>query len=269
MIDPVHICCLAKNEGKYLREWLLFHQLIGVSHILLYDNSSTDDTRQVIQPFVESGFVDVVPWLWSSPCQLAAYHDAIYRYRGRKLWLAFIDLDEFLFSPLFDTIPEALESLCQTISHSAFGVNWCCFGSGNRLNYSSEPVIERFIWRLATSNPVNTHIKSLVWMNQQVRVGGDPHYFDVQHGTYSENGDPIHGPLAPHSSAILRINHYVTKSAEELRAKIIRGRADVTDPYSPGAYDSYHAREIEDRDIQRFLPELRQRLKDRTETVDV
>ena len=259
MNERVHICAIAKNEGRYVREWCLFHQIVGVEHITIYDNASTDNMLEVLQPFIDSGFVDVMDWPRAKPSQFAAYQHYIDGHRG-PWWTAFIDIDEFLFSPQLDTISEVLAAICQIISHSAIGVNWCCFGSGGQQNYFPFPVIERFTWRAFTTNSVNDHIKSVIWMDQPVRVGGDPHLFEVAGGTFSESNARITRPLSPHTSALLRLNHYVTKSDEELDVKMARGRADVVEFYVPGAFDGYNVREVDDREIQRFLPELKRRL---------
>ena len=259
MTDPVYICAISKNEGKYLVEWILFHQIVGVEHITIYDNGSTDDTLEVLQPFVESGFVTVISWPMPSPSQFAAYQHFIDRHRDESIWAAFIDVDEFLFSPVFPTISDALDAIPHR--RSAVGVNWMVCGNSGRQAYSSEPMIERFTWRLYCSNPVNLHIKSAIRMDQKVQVGGDPHFFQVEHGTWNENGDRLFGPFSvSHSSSLLRLNHYVTKSDEELAAKIARGRADFNQPRQLSDFDGYSALEVEDREIQRFLPELKRRL---------
>jgi hypothetical protein len=258
--EPVHICAVSKNEGRYLHEWCLFHQIVGVDHITIYDNGSTDDTLEVLRPFVNSGFVDLIDWPHAVPSQLAAYQYCLNHHRGEQIWIVFTDIDEFLFSPVFPTISEALSAIPHR--SSAVGVNWMCFGNSGHQAYSPEPVIERFTWRLASTNPVNTHIKSLIWMGQDVHVGNDPHFFAVEHGTFTENGDIIDGPLSrSHSSNLLRLNHYVTKSDEELAGKIARGRADLAQPRQLSEFDGYHACEVDDREIQRFLPELKRRLE--------
>ena len=37
-----------KNEAAYLAEWIEFYRLIGVEHIYLYDNCSTDNPKAVL-----------------------------------------------------------------------------------------------------------------------------------------------------------------------------------------------------------------------------
>ena len=48
---------IAKNEASYIKEWLDFHIKQGVTNFIIYDNESTDNFREVLQPYIESGIV--------------------------------------------------------------------------------------------------------------------------------------------------------------------------------------------------------------------
>jgi hypothetical protein len=45
---------IAKNEASYLVEWLEFHRLVGIEHVYLYDNGSTDQTPELLRPYRDS-----------------------------------------------------------------------------------------------------------------------------------------------------------------------------------------------------------------------
>lgn len=266
MSAPVNICAIAKNEGRYIREWVLFHQLVGVLRIVVYDNASTDDTLAQLQPFVDSGFVYVVPWPMANPSQFAAYQDYVDKHCGQQAWTAFVDCDEFLFSPTHPTITQAIDRILARLDEpiGAIGVNWLCFGASGRQEYSPEPVIERFTWRDLVTNPVNTHIKSLVWMDQpRIQVGGTPHHFLTSMGTVDELGREVPGSFTgSHSSELLRINHYSSKSRQEWLDRSKLGKADrATMEIDPRWWSDRQAMEVEDREIQRWLPELKKRLE--------
>ena len=51
-----------KDEARFLPEWLAHHLNVGVEHVYVYDNNSSDDIERVIMPFVERGLVTYVPW---------------------------------------------------------------------------------------------------------------------------------------------------------------------------------------------------------------
>src|SRR5207248_10986601 len=60
MMRPLAICAIFKNEAPYLREWIEFHRLVGVSHFYLYRNGSTDDWEPVLRPYIGDGIATIV-----------------------------------------------------------------------------------------------------------------------------------------------------------------------------------------------------------------
>jgi len=259
-MDNLAIVAIFRQEALYLREWVEFHRLVGVSKFYLYQNRSDDAWEPICAPYVASGLLDITEWPNAACAQPAAYQHALQRLSGLPLWLAFIDCDESLFSPAFDTVPQALATLPK--NWGAVGVNWMCFGSSGQQEYSPEPVIERFTWRPKTESHFNLHIKSIVRADQRAEVGPTPHHFVTQNGTFNELGEPVLGPFTNgHHSNLLRINHYSSKSRGEwlLRSKLGKPDRDTMD-IDPAWYDERQAMDVDDRDIWRFLPALKERL---------
>lgn len=204
------ICAIFKNEARYLKEWIEFHLKQGVEKFYLYQNNSADKW-QFILDYPE---VDVTGWPMRNPSQLAAYQHCIDRLKGQKEWGAFIDVDEFLFSPLCPTLDEAMRDLPP--HWGAVGVNWVCYGSGGKMEWEDAPVTERFTKRTRLGDPMNLHIKSIVRMDQEVKAGTNPHFFEVERGTFDELGRKLTGAYTEtHTSCLLRINHYISKSYAE------------------------------------------------------
>jgi len=253
----VNICAIFRNESLYLKEWIEFHQIVGVGKFTLYQNNSDDDYLSILQPYIDREVVELIQWPMARPSQQPAYQH--YLDSHKEGWTAFIDCDEFLWSPRYATVQEAINSIP---TNSAIGVNWMCFGSSNKQEWEDAPVIERFTWRPAAENGVNQHIKSIICLDQDVRVGSDPHFFQVPRGTFTENGEQIGGPLAGrHSSSILRINHYSAKSYGEWLKRSQLGKPDRPGmDIDPAWYWDRQAMDVEDREIQRFLPELKRRM---------
>ena len=101
------ICAIFKNEARYLREWIEFHRIVGVEHFYLYNNNSTDGYLTEIENYIKEGIVDLFQWEMY-PGQVQAYMDCIQNKASTK-WLAFIDIDEFLFPVEHDGLLEVLE----------------------------------------------------------------------------------------------------------------------------------------------------------------
>ena len=241
--------CAFKNEAPYLDEWLAFCAAEGIDHVLLYDNASTDNAREVLRPWIHSGFVELVDWPlhWKSGSQIKAFKDALVRLRGRSRWAAFIDIDEFLFSPTGKRLPDVMR---QYEGHAGVVVNWQCYGSSGLKTRPSGLTIESYTRRAKTGWARNQRVKTIVdpaFAIEPQRA----HLFKVEpgHSLVTENFDPIsvvrtlnwrralrhlaarlpYLPFDPYSKtnpsirrvsvSTMRINHYVTRSDEEMPLK--------------------------------------------------
>jgi hypothetical protein len=269
MKDYLAICAIYRNEGPYLREWVEFHRLAGVDRFYLYDNRSTDDHAEVLRPYVEDGLVELTGWP-IYPAQMQAYQDCLLRQRRRARWMAFIDLDEFLFSPLERPLPEVL---AEYERWPGVGVNWAVFGTSGHRTRPPGLVTESYT-RRSQEWGANRHIKSVV-DPLEVRAFCMPHFFMLRSGpTVDERGRPITGPPFSHTDEVsferLRVNHYATKSEEEYRAKLARGPADSTVPKGERMDEAGIARrlghldQVTDETILAYLPRLRSALESGT-----
>src|SRR4051812_48015764 len=119
------VCAIFRDEARYLAEWVTFHRLQGVERFYLYDNLSTDDWRSELGPEIAAGIVEVRHWP-DVPGQASAYEDCLRRHRTDTRWIAFIDADEFLFSPTGKPLPELLRAFD---THPGVVVNWRVYGT--------------------------------------------------------------------------------------------------------------------------------------------
>ena len=255
------ICAIYRNEAPYLREWIEFHRLVGVERFYLYNHSSEDEHREVLAPYIDAGTVVVHDWP-VFPGQIQAYEDCLKRRRDESRWIAFIDLDEFLFSPVGSTVPDILREFER---FPGLAVNWAMFGSSGHETKPPGLVIENYLWRTANER-LNSIIKSIA-NPRRVSAFGTPHYFMYRHGvTVDALERPMYkAPLWRTESPSLdriRINHYMVKSAEEFRRKLERGHADGARPKPKEALTRWVKRynDVEDRTILMYLPQLREAL---------
>lgn len=257
-VRTLAVCALFRNEARYLDEWVRFHHAMGAQHFFLYDNNSDDDPRSVLAPFIDAGGVTLIPWPtpFHEGAQKKAYSDCLERTRGRFRWIAFIDIDEFLFSPTGRSLPAVLQSFA---AHPGVVVHWQCYGSNGQQAAGDAPVTERFTRRAPTGWVRNRKVKSIVDPARAIEVRS-VHHFGYLDGAQAvdETGLPVGfrskspfkrplkrwygrlwGPFRPLlwrlpidpytgtdiarpgvTSALLRINHYPVKSREEFRMKL-------------------------------------------------
>jgi len=278
------VCAIFRDEAAYLEEWVRFHQAVGVGHCYLYDNQSTDRPESVLAPHVAAGQVTLIPWPtpWHQGAQRQAYADCLARARRQCRWLAFIDLDEFLFSPSGRPLPEVLRRF-----ESAPGVvvHWQVYGSSGHASKLDAPVIERFTRRAPTTWVRNRKVKSIVDPRRTLAPLSVHHFayagdaaavdetgrtvrfrpksrfkkgFKRLYGRFYAHLEPVlrRLPVDPYKGAdidrpgvrvaLLRINHYPVKSRQEFLAKARLKKERRR--YEDLDYFSYHDRnEIEDK----------------------
>lgn len=212
------ICAIFREEAPFLAEWIDFHRKVGVSHFYLYNNFSTDDFRAVLEPYVRAGLVTLVDW--PTPVgQLPAYRDCIARHWQDVLWLALIDVDEYLFSPVQQDVTGILDSyrdLPGVCVWQAF------FGSAGHQTRPDVPLIEAYTRRAPFSV---TSVKTIV--NPRLVYKVDVHVSKFWAG---ENLDTARRRIVSDMQPVmdlLRINHYWSRSIADLDQKVRRGDAST------------------------------------------
>ncbi len=238
------VCAIAKNEGPYFQEWIEWHRKQGVEKFYVYDNESTDCTREVLEPYIRSGIVDYV-FFPGKKRQLAAYDDCFERHRTEARWIAVIDLDEFIVPIQDRSIPEFLHRMER---FSVVEINWLVYGSGGAREKVSGGVMERFRKHSFPEHKLNTHVKSIVdprrvctmiGCHEAARISG---YAADSHGNPLKKGFRDRKP----QQDVIRINHYAVKSYEEFLGKRARGRARINTLRDYSYFDQYDLNDIEE-----------------------
>ncbi len=220
------VCAIAKDEGQYFKEWIEWHLSQGVDKFYIYDNGSTDDTRDVLDPYVKSGVVDYT-YFPGHRKQLAAYDDCIDKHRFECRWLAFIDLDEFIVPLQHTSIPEFLE---QAEDAPAVEINWLVYGSGGQREKRKAAVMERFKCHSTPNHYLNRHVKSIVNPRRVFTMIGCHEAARISGYAVDSHNKPIkkHFREREPQQDVICINHYAVKSYEEFVEKQARGRASGT-----------------------------------------
>ena len=225
----VAVAAIMKNEGHYIKEWLDYHLLAGVDHFYIYDNDSSDNQEEILQPYINKGFVTYKIFPGENN-QKAAYHDAVRNFKLQCRYMAFIDGDEFIYTKNGKSISEVTdEILLNKKSAGGLCIHWHCFGSNNleKADYS-RGVLERFTRRAPDNYEHNSGCKA-VTNPRKIKIVTDPHcpsYFEGYHAI-NEKGDLSNGHNYPASTEKILINHYCVKSKEEyVTRKIPNGMSD-------------------------------------------
>lgn len=261
------ICAIFQDEAPYLKEWIEFHRLMGVEHFYLYNHRSRDHYKKVLRPYITSGLVELIdkPKVANrikvfNRLQCKCYTDCLIQARGVSKWIAFIDIDEYLFPVYRDNLPDVLKE------YEDFGglyANWRIFGTSYIRKIPKEQLlIESLTLCTPKSFPANHYVKSIV-RPEHASHFPNPHHPVYFAGYYQVNTDkiPFEGPFL--SSYVqtnkLRINHYWTRDEDFLyRIKIPRQKKWGG---NPNAQEITQGTNIEkDETILRFVPDLKTHL---------
>lgn len=217
------ICAIAKNEGPYFREWIDWHLSQGVEKFYIYDNESSDETKEVLLPYIESGIVEY-NYFPGRKRQLAAYDDCMERHRLDTRWIAVIDIDEFIVPVKDASITEFLQRMEGAASVE---INWMIYGSGGAKKKMEGDVMQRFRKHALPEHPLNCWVKSIIDPRQVCTMTGCHEAARISGKPVDSNGKVITTHFRDRAALhdVIHINHYAVKSYEEFLAKRARGRA--------------------------------------------
>lgn len=185
---------LFKNEEQYLKEWLDYHLSIKISHFYLYNNNSTDNFLEILEPYKDKiTFID-----WPGETRRSdAYTHACKNCDSK--WLAIIDSDEFIFSPMNLDVPELLKKM---EGYDSIEIFWQNFNSSGHIKKPSGPVLTSY-----TESYEDRHLKTIIQPKFMVSPI-DSHRFLT-----------ANSKIKSLKRRVLRLNHYIVKSREECEFK--------------------------------------------------
>ena len=226
MVEKLAVCAVVKNEGRYIREWLDFHYVVGVRRFVIYSNNSTDDTVALVQNWARSELVTLHHWP-NIPAQSDAYQHMIDSHRDVAEWCAFIDADEFLCPRTTLSLLEVLDGFGPDIG--GLYVHWLMFGSSGLTGYSPQPVTERFLRRAEETFGPNNIGKTIVRL-ACAKAPRNGHLILCNGRIVNDSGDEIdQGAWGIHTSTshrLVGLHHYFTKSSGEWIARRQIGKVD-------------------------------------------
>ena len=210
-----------KDEGRFLPEWIAYHQELGVEKFFVYDNGSTDGTASVLGPFISEGSVELVDWPHRPVSPSADLH-FLENFGPSCRWVAMLDADEFIRVES----PHVLRAWLEREEASpAVAMNWRYFGSSYFESVPDGLVVENFVRADAT---LDRHVKVIVQPGQVLKYR-NPHNHYYRRGRLARTVDhrrvlASFAETAQPDAAVV-LNHYVYRSRADYERKVLRGYA--------------------------------------------
>ena len=223
--DPAHhlvAMVRVKDEARFLPEWLAHHVNLGVEHVYIYDNNSTDDLAGAVEPFAARGLVTVVPWP-TVPASPGSHVDFLARYGPAARWCLFLDADEFVI----ERVPGAFARLlAEHEDWPAIAFNSWYFGIGGHETIPRGLVTEQF--RRAEAH-YNDHVK-VVAQPSAIHGYRNTHnfWYTAWRLARTQEGRRVLGTFVrARGEPDVVIHHYLNRSREDYRNKRARGYASA------------------------------------------
>lgn len=230
----VALIAIAKNEDKYIAEWLEHHLSLGFDTIIIADN----DDELVLSGYASDRVV-IEDYTKVKGVQPKAYSTLFNKYRKKYDWIAFFDIDEFLVIEDGRDLKTWLSSYPDT---DVVRLNCKHFTDNNELdvidgNYN---VFDRFKTPVSVPD-LDRFVKSFIRTDIS-----KPQPYIYGHGIYSNTlvaVDALGNRCDNSNQKIDRVvhqvawfNHYRTKTiGEYLVQKYARGGANC----NPGRYSEW------------------------------
>ena len=232
------LCCIARMENDYIREWVEYNQNIGFTNICLYDNNfdGEQDFHDVIGDYIENGYVILKDYRNRICCQLEAYTECYAEYGNDYDWLAFFDCDEFITFYKHKNISDYLSD--KMFDHFyAIKINCLNYGDNDMLYNDGRPVIERFKYPAPIYHFVNNNelVQSIIRGGQKIKLHENDDGFifltpggaDIYPCCNGAGHECSFNEFAfPPNYEYACLRHYSTKTAREYCNKIRRGFPD-------------------------------------------
>lgn len=225
----VSVCAIFRNEAPYLKEWIEFHRIIGVEHFYLYNNFSDDNYKEVLNPYINEGVVELTEWPVKQG-QMKAYEDCYNKHKDDTKWIGYIDLDEFVVPVLMNNIYDFLKKFEK--NRPAILIYWRLFGTSGMVERDRTGLVTEdftscwmkydtvgkcFFNTNYTYNDKKIENMHNIWGECRGMKLPPVNFCDnVCFGNYN----PVIGTNFP-----IQINHYFTKSYKEYIDKVSRGDA--------------------------------------------
>lgn len=258
-------CLMFQNDSFFLKEWIEYHRMIGVQHFYLFNNGSTDNYLEILDPYLQSGVVELFHYPFigynqeeHNKIQSWIYCNGIASAYGETKWLAIIDTDEFI-------VPMGSEPLINILNryenYGGLYINYLMFGTSHVKNIPPGKLIIETLTHCAEAP--QAFGKSIV---RPERVSGcsDPHrmwyhspyvHVDTKFRTFDWT------PPGIADDVLLLHHYYLGDENHAIQVKYPRRKKwnDVgIDTFLQGN-EWMNAKE--NTFMQRFVPNLRKRMK--------
>lgn len=206
------ICTMARNQARFLKEWVMYHAQIGVQRWYIYDNNSEDDTDRVIESLSDANYnISRHIWPWIKTQEGGFAHCAL-RARESCDWVGFIDVDEFFHLPEGLMLPDVISNITSNSNYTSIGelrVSCYSFGPSGLKHVPQQGVMVGYTCRMAAPERHKSIVMPEALNSTLINV---VHHFHLRDGFSFVDVD----------KTMMVVNHYKYQVWEVFKEKFYR-----------------------------------------------
>jgi hypothetical protein len=222
------IGAIFKDEAPYLKEWLEHYIKREVDHFYLIDDSSTDNYKEVIEPYKDR--VTVIPFDRTTEIYIKggriveAYHKCFSPIQNQTEWMLICDIDEYVWSPRSVSMKSQLKELGK--DYDSIVIQGANFGS-NGHEKQPKQIVNSFTRRQILKETDEGygkektfgHIKSMTKIEALESFGVHVHNLKENKKIFWKDSK------SPFDKQYFTLNHYMTQSKEKWRNNLEKTNA--------------------------------------------
>ena len=141
------VCTPARNQNRYIREFVQYYERLGVDKIVIYDNNDdsedAENFKKILEDYIEEEFVQIKNWRGYRKSLLRMMTKCYNTYSKDYDWIIFSEVDEFIhlknYQNIKDFLVEEKFDNCDKIY-----LNYLYHTDNDLYHYEDRPVQERF-----------------------------------------------------------------------------------------------------------------------------
>jgi len=240
----IAVVAIAKNEDRYIEEWVQYYLKLGFDKIYLYENNW--------KCLINHDNLIKIPFAGEQR-QMPAYNHFLQTYASKYDCAGFFDIDEVICLKKHNNIQRFLHDYDE---FNGVALNWVMFTgkvNGRTVDYiDGDGAIKRFVYR---ETKQDVHCKFLLNLNKCGDVMIDhPHFprnitiVDTHKYPYTNVAQSVKPNIE-----IAQLNHYYYKTYPEFVDKCNNGRADVVGDRPVSLWNRQSNELVEDYTAFNFL----------------
>ena len=182
------VVVMFRYEDAYINEWIHYYIMHGIEHFFMYSNENSRKTAQILQPFVDNGYVTLIEWNndievnsrqhWNDystvSLQNLAFMDFVKNHKHKTKWVLKVDIDEFMYPK--NTRLKLIDVLSRT-SLKYFAVPRIDFGNNGHITKPTGLILENYTRAEVKPSSIKTIVLS---KNISYTDRGDAHGFKMK-----------------------------------------------------------------------------------------